>query len=208
MVQILEDFKMNPSASQRFADAFANLGQAGATQIPEFLMNRQKQAQQAEQLQNIVGKDISALDPDIQKAIVIESLRGQGKPSENAHLSTAMNAINTMESLLGKSGIGRLGSTFNWTDKARENRGVFEATQAALLPLFKSIFPRGMTQREFQHITEHYIPQASDTEANIRGKLKALKGFIGTGQLENMPMFEEEEVVEEKKKPSLKEFFG
>ena len=46
------------------------------------------------------------------------------------------------------------------------------------MPLFKSMFPRGMTEKEFKVVMDQWIPQPSDSAARIKGKIEGLKQLM------------------------------
>lgn len=92
-----------------------------------------------------------------------------------------IQALAEIESLIGQEGIGFTGS-INPGGKAQFNRGKFKSLQAAILPIFKSMFPRGMTEKEFKFIQSNYIPQVSDTEDTIKGKIEGLRQLLGDQQ--------------------------
>ena len=102
-----------------------------------------------------------------------EKSRSEKKEKKEA-LSPAVTALEQMEGMLGKEGIGTSGA-LNLSGKARENRGKFSSLQAAILPLFKSMFPRGMTEKEFKFIQDNYIPQWHDTQETQKGKISGLR---------------------------------
>lgn len=109
------------------------------------------------------------------------ALQKQGSQSaaEQLQPNPAAKALDDLEALVGKKGIGFAGG-LNPQGEARYNRGMFNSLQSSLLPLFKSMFPRGMTEKEFKFINENYIPQASDTEETIKGKIAGLRQLMGT----------------------------
>lgn len=180
MIQIIDEIR-KPSFRNQLMSGLAQGSQVAATEIPRMLMGQQQGRQENEALKRF-GTDITGIhDPKMRQLIVQNQLKGQGNKPD---LSGAINALNTLESLVEKRGIGK-GTRFSpftgfgLGPESRRNRGEFESTQAAILPLFKSMFPRGMTEKEFKFIQEHYIPQAFDTEEKIRGKIKGLRQLVG-----------------------------
>ena len=71
MIQIIPSNK-RPSTSEKFGDAFANLGQAAGQLIPQYMMQRQQQ----ESLKNLFGEDVSRLSPELQKEFITKKLQG------------------------------------------------------------------------------------------------------------------------------------
>lgn len=204
MVQIYEDA---PSFGQQMARGG---GQATASALlagGEEYLGRKRQRETNEQLRQLTGADMGKLPPELQKIALQESLRGQRKAfemqSKKPDLSGAVRALDTLEGLISKKGIGW--SSFNYGKEARHNRGEFKATQSAILPLFKSMFPRGMTEKEFNFVNEHYIPQENDTEATIRGKIKGLRQLVSQHSLETE---ESDAFGGEGERPPLSSFGG
>lgn len=118
---------------------------------------------------------------DYQHELGLQEAKKQRKETESKSMmaENALATLNSLEGLVKEPGIGFLGS-LNPSPAARRNRGDFESTTAALLPMFKAMFPRGFTEREFKIIRQDYIPQAGDNEEKIMGKIKGLKHLIGS----------------------------
>lgn len=189
MVQFLDRPK---DLGERLAGAMQNAVPALAGALGEHQQNKQTlekqrkdRAQEDEAIERLLGHNVRGLSPEVKKLYLQEAMKQQtagqkliGQQQEkNKGIQNAVSALDSLENLIEKPGIGMLGG-FNPSDEARRNRGTFESTQAAILPLFKSMFPRGMTQTEFQSIMEHWIPQAGDTEEKIRGKINGLRMMI------------------------------
>lgn len=126
---------------------------------------------------------------DLSKALLAGGMKGHSSGG-------ALEALDRLESLVPKKGVGLSGriNPFALTGQGAENRGEFDATLASLLPAFKSLFPRGFTEKEFKTITERYLPAHHDTEATIRGKIRGLRNMVrhleGGGSPEDMPKTE------------------
>ena len=169
------------SESERFMGALKEsgptLGKAFETAMKP---QREAEKQEAEnkRLKELTGKDYSGLSPDVKQLLLKGEMGAKGKGGQD--LSMASNALNEMEQMISGEGIGLLGGNLNPSDKARFNRGKFDALQSSLMPLFKSMFPRGMTEREFKFVNEKYIPQTGDSESTIRGKIDGLKRLMAT----------------------------
>lgn len=147
----------------------------------QILGQKQQQLQRQRQMsayeEQGLGGNFGSLPENIQKELI--KTKGQKQiPDQFGTLS----AIDELEKLAGKTGIG-LAAQLNQSEEARYNRGRFQSLQAKLLPLFKGMFPRGMTEKEFKFIQANYIPQPGDTEAKIKGKLQGLRELVG----EQMP---------------------
>lgn len=157
-------------------------------QVARGAMQRQGQ-QRAYQAQGL-DPSIASLDPAIQKEIFKQ--KGQSKGVDS---SGTLSAIDELEKLSGQTGIGFSGR-INPSEDARFNRGRFQSLQAKLLPLFKGMFPRGMTEKEFKFIQANYIPQVGDTEAKIKGKLQGLRELAQESS--GSPMQQKSQAVEMK----------
>jgi len=158
------------------------LGQGFGQTLPRFadhIMQGRLTKKENEALMRLTGVDFSGLSPDMKKLAFSQLSQRQGESPENSSMLIADSALTALERMISKPGIGMLGK-LNPTGTARRNRGEFEATQAAVLPLFKSMFPRGMTEKEFKYINDTYIPQAGDTEEKIKGKIKGLRQLMQT----------------------------
>jgi hypothetical protein len=124
-----------------------------------------------------LNPELANLDKGLQKEIVKSQLNP--KSSDNtANLEGAERALDELDAFVAQPGIGFVGTHFNAGSKARFNRGKFDATLASVLPVFKSLFPRGMTEKEFLKVMQEFLPQHDDSEAKIRGKLAGLRGML------------------------------
>jgi len=141
--------------------------------------SKQQQMQENENLKRL-GFDVEGLSPELKKVFIEKALAQ--KQDSQSNLNTALSALDEMESLIKQPGIGKLGA-WNPSDEARKNRGLFESLQASILPMFKQLFPRGMTQSEFQRIMNEWVPQAGDTESKIQGKIQGLRKLIISGEM-------------------------
>lgn len=150
-------------------------------------MKPRRDAEKAEaenaRLEQLTGRNYRGLSPDIKELL----LKGEQakKGAGGVDHSQAMGAIGEMEKMIDSKGIGMMGNMLNFSSEARYNRGKFESLQAAIMPVFKGLFPRGMTEKEFKFVNEHYIPQAGDTEEKIRGKIAGLKQLMANGDMGN-----------------------
>lgn len=175
MVHILPE---NPSFSSLIGKSLGAGISKGLSSAIENEISSLREQKENKSLKEKYGVDLSGIkDPETRKLLISQQLKG-AESSQNSMLP-AMMAIDQMESMLDSEGIGWMGS-WNPSGNARFNRGQFESMQAALMPLFKSMFPRGMTEKEFAHVNKHYIPQADDTIETIRGKLQGLKALANS----------------------------
>lgn len=172
----------------------------------------QEAFQQLSQNPNATTPDIMSLLAGLQKQGVspqtiqqygeplIRGVQAQQKGQTSNGLEIASKALDSLESLIGQEGIG-ISGVLNPSGKARYNRGVFESTQAAILPLFKSMFPRGMTEKEFKFIQDKYIPQPSDTEEKIKGKISGLRQLLSNSQQSSPPELPKTSERQQNEKP-------
>lgn len=182
MVEIL---KRAPTLGDRLAEASQNIVPGLSGSIAQRLTGQQQQAKENAAFQRELGMDVSGFSPEARQQILKGHLEqksvAQKLSAEQAEkgkgLQIASNALDVLDNMIGKPGIGMAGR-INLGEKARMNRGIFESTQAAILPVFKSLFPRGMTQQEFTRIMNDWIPQPGDTEAKIRGKVSGLRNLF------------------------------
>lgn len=200
MIQILEENR-KPRFSDQLMQGLGRASEVASTEIPKFfgekLMEaerRKRQTQEDESISQLLGQDITGIHDPKMKHMIVENLMKGQQASRQAQankpdVSGAVKALDTLEDMVSKSGIGFLGQV-NPSAEARKNRGIFQSTQAAILPLFKGMFPRGMTEKEFKFIQENYIPQANDTEEKIRGKILGLRQLINEQDLTKSPDLE------------------
>ncbi len=173
MVQIIEENRQ-PKFSEQLLSGLGQAASEAATGLPKFFGERMLQQRRSEAYKNMFGQDIGAFPEDVQKEMVKKMMSGKGGQPD---FSTAASALDQMEALMNKGHVGMLGR-FNPTSAARFERGQFEALEAAVLPILKSIFPRGMTEKEFMTVKKDYLPQVGDTESRIRGKIQGLRQIM------------------------------
>lgn len=178
MVQVLED---QPSFASQLMRSGMNTGSAFVKALMGERETQKRAAAENEALERMGINLRGVQDPEIRKKIVELSLKGElGSHQKETSIQSALQAIDQLEGLAGKSGIGLTGQ-LNPFSGARENRGEFESAKAGILPMFKALFPRGFTEREFKVISDKWLPKSSDTEATIRGKLKGLRSIAQRG---------------------------
>ena len=93
MVQTLTRIQKEPSTAQRFAQAFANVGQKGAPAIAGHYLQKEQEAKENEALQKLTGQDLSGLSGDMKKLFVEKILPGLQKSGNT------QNAIKAVEDL-------------------------------------------------------------------------------------------------------------
>lgn len=194
MVQFLER-NDSPSFGQRFARGVGSVAQHGIPMAANMLLQREQQMGENAALKRLTGQDLGGLSPDLKSEFVKATLKQQGTVKGKPEFESAILALDELESMVDQPGIGMSG-ILNPSSSARFNRGRFQSLQAAVLPIFKSMFPRGMTEKEFKFIQENYIPQASDTEQKIKGKIEGLRRLVQSddiGRPDSMDEFSEEE---------------
>lgn len=210
MVQIIPE-RRNPTMAEKFNTAVGR-GLEGATNLYE---DYQKKKQFSEQfdaenaaIKKQFGVDLSGIhDNKMRNEIIASKLKGTEKNPHNESMTSASAAIDTLESLISEPGIGFFGS-INPSQNALFNRGKFNSTLAAVLPVFKSLFPRGMTEKEFGRIMEDFLPKANDSEAKIKGKLDGLRDLVkqsADGNYQGMGQFGQQ--PQEQERPPLESFY-
>lgn len=170
MVQILERL---PSKGEKFMESFHRAAPSFAQAFSSNMQQKQE-LDENESIERLTGQNLSGLSPDLKKLFLNQMSKGtQGDES----LNRASTALDELEQMVGNKGIGLLGQ-FNPSGESRHNRGKFESMGAAVMPIFKSMFPRGMTEKEFAFVNKHYIPQSSDSEQTIKGKIAGLRQLM------------------------------
>lgn len=147
-------------------------GQANAMQALESFVQRGQTKKQNQAYLNL------GIDPNLPDAIKLQMVKNQSGKNAPKDMSGAIQALDTMEHLIKGSGIGQLGGNLNYSPEARRNRGLFTASQAAILPILKQIFPRGMTEKEFLIAEQKWIPQPNESEDTIAGKIQGLRQIL------------------------------
>jgi hypothetical protein len=145
---------------------------------PQALQILQSKVQEQTQQRQQQAYQEQGLNPNLPEGLNKEILKTKGQAGVKSNLDSVGKTLDSIEDLIGKEGIGLSGG-WNPSSEARFNRGQFQSLQAAVLPLFKSMFPRGMTEKEFKFINENYIPQVSDTNETQKGKIKGLRQLLG-----------------------------
>lgn len=203
MIQIIDEARKKPKFLDQLLTGVQKAGTEGIPQVAQHLMGQRQMQGENQQIKNLIGQDLSGIqDPKMRQQIVNNLLKGQQAAANKPNTDQAAHALNEMEAMIGKTGVG-MGGGFSsvFLGESRHNRGKFESLQAAVLPLFKSMFPRGMTEKEFKFIQEHYIPQLGDTDDKLKGKIEGLRELMSKessgGQ---QPM--------QQKRKSLEEIFG
>lgn len=86
-----------PSTGEKFAKAFANLGQSLGEQIPEHLMGKRERGEQNKFAQSL-GIDLSGIqDKEIRKFALQEALKGKFRESPTDKFTTQFNLKNQQE---------------------------------------------------------------------------------------------------------------
>lgn len=100
-------------------------------------------------------------------------------------------------------GIGRFGS-WSQSEKALQNRGLFNTLSSELFSYYKTLFPRGITQEEFKRIQKDYIPKDNDSTNAMIGKLEGFQKLIEKKlQEQNFQGEEESESLGRKQKKQV-----
>jgi len=149
-------------------------------QALQVLGQKQQQIQsqkrrQALESQGISG-DIDALDPALQKEII--KAKNAGKPGgadSKRHVQDAYNRVNEiLES--GYTGWSPTGATPEGRQQRAELDTLSEVFISNLIPLLN---PRGTISKERFNYIKSLAPTSWDTDAKLKGKLKALSDIFG-----------------------------
>ncbi len=187
MVMLLKENR-TPTTSERFGQAFSNLGQAAATEIPQMLMQRKQQ----QAISNQFGQDIGNLPADLRDKVIVEQLKGgsklqnqmftdqlkrqgdqQQKEQEQAKdQQEYAGLIDEVERL--KSSAGPLG----WRPTNNKERSELNAVGSILAEKAYNILLKNkgaMTDRKMKNLMSPYHIKAGDLQSTIDGKIAALK---------------------------------
>lgn len=169
------------STGQKFAEAFGMLGQEGARGLGELLQQQGENKELSKQF----GMDFSKLSPEIKKAVITESMRGQKGQLAQAQkmaekqvvLNQASKSIKRAQEILSDSGAFRgIGFGSQLLPEGREARGEYEALTARFIPLLaQGVSIRN--QKEFQKY-EKILSDVSQPVSKMKGALKGLEDLI------------------------------
>lgn len=203
MIPIIEE-RREPSIGERFSKALGNISRAASTEIPEKLSALKHRREEDSALKKL-GMDLEGIhDPELRRSIATQLIkqREDKNVEKMQSLRSLKSTIDEMRALSGATGVGIL-DQFNPTPEAFYNRSKLKTLSSDLLSFYKSLFPRGITQAEFQRLEKDYIPKAGDTDAAIRGKLDAFEDLINRKLVSEEP--DEEEILERiEENPGLK----
>lgn len=180
-----------PTKGQQFGRAL----QQTSGNILQQLSERKGIRDEDEAVKRLTGKDISGTRGDIRSQLVKSFTEAESKKSEHGNMDQVNSALNELESMEDGEGLGIWGS-INPSANARYNRGKYQSLQSAIMPLFKGMFPRGMTEKEFKFVNENYIPQPGDTAQTKKGKINGLRKLIGGGS----PMMQSDQIQQAQQK--------
>lgn len=233
----LQEYGKGPSTGEMFAEAFGNLGRAGAEGVVDIFQKREQAAKDAkvnEMLSQLTGLDAEALgglSPEERRDLLkqgfqqkgqreIEELKGQQpskdemKAEEKAHnIQGALDTVKKMREIRGKGNIGgwvKAGTHLLGGETARD-KGEYEQLGKSLISYSSNIPIRN--RLEFETLAER-LYDASITDAEAEGVLNAMEKILSDSLGASSEMTEEfeEEVIPLKKgsskKSSLKEIFG
>jgi hypothetical protein len=199
MVQIVQEHKRR-STSDKFADAFENVGQA----LPDMLKEFQKSQQQHQQseAEKELGID-PRLSPEIKKMIYqyqlmgnLEEAKGRnqinllnqkqsaGQEENNQTREMGQKAFNQMASILNKENVGPIAKGKSLIpfigSKEAEDIGKFGSLTGGLESMLVEMVNKGtLSNTRFNYITETLLPKPTDRIDTIRGKLKGLAEILG-----------------------------
>ena len=123
-----------------------------------------------------IGGDIDALDPALQKEII--KAKSTAKPVEADSKRHVQDAFNRVSEILesGNTGFSPLGITPQGRQQRAELDTLSEVFISNLIPLLN---PKGTISKERFNYIKNLAPSSWDTDAKIKGKLKALSDIFG-----------------------------
>ncbi len=188
--------KKRPSFGQRFSNAVGTGLQMGNQMMQEH--EAQAQNKQASQMASqMLGFDVSGLDPQTRNQLVMEAFKQQGAQNlqsnkfanemqktnakedekDESHQLT-QNAFNRIVELVPSLGRGSdIMGMFG--GKTAEKSGEFTSLTGALESHLVEMVNKGtLSNTRFKYITETLLPKPTDTQDMIKGKLKGLATIL------------------------------
>lgn len=195
MVQILPA-KRGSSFGQKFSNAVGT-GIQGASQLYQQKQAQEQQQQRNSQLQKLTGMDISSLPENMQqevlKSVFAKELQGEkygfenekagqklrGEQEEkNASKKITQGAFDRIAQLIPKVGKGS-GVLGMFGGKQAEYSGEFSSLTGALESHLVDMVNKGtLSNTRFKYITETLLPKPTDTQDEIKGKMKGLAQIL------------------------------
>lgn len=195
MIQIIESNR-KPTAGEKFSSAVSGGIKSGA-QFMQQLRAKQQQEEQTQlrnqKLKELTGMDLSGLsEPMQQKALESafqrqlqgekfgfesekagQKLRGE-QEEKDASKNITQDAFNRMAQLIPKVGMGS-GVLGMFGGKQAEHSGEFSSLTGALESHLVDMVNKGtLSNTRFKYITETLLPKPTDTQDEIKGKMKGL----------------------------------
>jgi hypothetical protein len=194
-IQVLESNK-KPSFGQRFSNAVG----AGLQSGQQLMQQRNAQKMQGErnkQINQLAGMDISNLPENIQQEFFKnkfakelqadkyrfenqkkgEELRGK-QEQEEASKKITQGAFDRIAQLIPKVGKGS-GVLGMFGGKQAEHTGEFSSLTGALESHLVEMVNKGtLSNTRFKYITETLLPKPTDTQDEIKGKMKGLAQIL------------------------------
>lgn len=187
-------FLQNPgSIADKFAQTFGNaLGQRSPNlgSLNQML----QMAGKPRAPKDVLGMGDIA-EPSARSSNLAESLRGssskspsraekaqQGKEAEKEHSQQiAQDSFNRMAEILKEGKLGRTSGLRSYLGgKTAEHSGEFTSLTGALEALLVDQVSRGtLSNTRFEYITKTLLPKPTDSEAEIKGKMKGIAGLLG-----------------------------
>lgn len=175
-----------PSFSEQLAKGMPGAVNDTLQGVGQLMGSQQHKKALSEFYNKNYGQDLSVL-PEKEREILMQN-DYKSKLSKSkidpTIINKAQNAYKRYKELVDEPGIGTSGNWLNYSDEAIQNRGEFEGLEASIMPIFKQIFPRGMTEKEYLRAAEKYIPQYGEMQSTIRGKLKSLDNLLKTNGID------------------------
>lgn len=167
--------KNTESTSDRFANAFSAASRSIAEEVPKMLEGKQRAKQDAQEAQNIrdlTGMDVSGLSPDMRKIVLQASLKK--KEEDISKFATGIDVIDKMREIASRRNIGRGSSLFGFfPGETAKDRAEYEQLGKSLIPLVAAGVPV-RNQKEFEEYKKT-ITNPSASLSEIEGALDGLE---------------------------------
>jgi hypothetical protein len=195
MIQVLQENK-RPSLGQKFSNALG-VGLQGANQLYQQHQAQEQQKQRNSQLSELLGYDVSQLPENMQMEALKNKfasqlqgekfgfeneatgnkLRGEQEQKE-ASKKITQGAFDRIAQLIPKVGKGS-GVLGMFGGKQAEHTGEFTSLTGALEAHLVDMVNKGtLSNTRFKYITETLLPKPTDTQDEIKGKMKGLAQIL------------------------------
>ena len=162
-MNILPRPERQPSTSDRFSEAFANLAQTAASEIPKQLLG-QKQLKEENEALKKMGLDLNGIaNPETRKILIQDFAKK--KQEDTLQTENALDAINEMRGIIGRGRTGK-GNPLNvLTSEGRADRAALDTAALTLEKLAATMVGKGVLSKpRFEYLLKR-LPSAWKTDA-------------------------------------------